>query len=150
MALPQSKKLFTKNAKIFISRWAFLYMIVETTMLIVVLAIVFIWILLKFKEMRHKIFSIFLILLILFTYFSFTASLSGRNIDFTTTSGWGEAIGLYFSWLGNAFVNVKSITAYAIGANWNNVNTSGTAQNQTNSSSPANQTNSSFAWGKLK
>lgn len=122
-------------------------MIIGTTILIVILAVLLIWVLLKFKEMRHKIFSIFLIAFILFVYFSFTASIAGKNIDLSTTSGWGEAAGLYFSWLGNAFTNVKSITAYAIGANWNTNNSSQPAQN---TGGQANATNLSSIWNKLK
>lgn len=95
-------------------------MVVGITLIVVVLLIAGVWLLIEVKRLKHKLFAIFLIALILFTYFGFLASINGRGIDFTTTSGWVEAGGLYFSWISGIFVKIKNITMYAVGLDWKN------------------------------
>ncbi|MEK6918069.1 MAG: hypothetical protein AABW51_03920 [Nanoarchaeota archaeon] len=97
-------------------------MAIGATIFIIIILIAAIWITLEFKRARHKIFAIFLIALILFTYFSFTTAIKGKNIDLGSTSGMVKAGGLYFSWLGHLFGNVKTVTANAVKMDWNNNN----------------------------
>lgn len=85
---------------------------------VVVALILVIWIFIEIKRMRHKLFAIFLIALILFTYISFSVVLRGKNIDYTSVSGWTTAGKLYFSWLGNAFENFKTLTSSAVKMDW--------------------------------
>lgn len=112
-------------------------MAIAITLLVVIALVVLIWVFIEVKRMRHKIFAVFLIFLIFFFYFSFTASIAGKNVDFSTASGWTNAGGLYFSWLSNAFLKVKSVTAYAIG-----ISSSNTSQNSQNETTAQNSENS--------
>ena len=93
-------------------------MAVGGTIFIIAILIIAVWLIFEAKRARHKFFAIFLIVLIIFTYFSFTLSIKGRNIDFGSASGWIEAGGLYLNWLGHIFSNVKSITANVVKMDW--------------------------------
>ncbi len=90
--------------------------------------------------------------MILFTYFSFSASIAGKNVDFSTPDGWMQAGGLYISWIGATFSRILSVTTYAIGLNWSTYNST----NQTTTPPPQNATNNSTnstiqnIWNKLK
>ena len=93
-------------------------MAIGTTLLIVLILIGAIWIFVEFKRFRHKTWAILLIILILFTYISFIATIKGKNLDFHSIQGIKDAGGLYFSWLGSVFGNLKTITANAIHMDW--------------------------------
>mgnify|MGYP001612662498 CR=1 FL=1 len=97
-------------------------MAIGVVLLVIVILVVLIWLLMEFKQFRHKIWAVFLIALILFTYFSFTTVLKGKDIDLKSVSGLTQATKLYFSWLGSAFANVKTITTNAIHMDWRNTN----------------------------
>ena len=151
--------IIKNKTNIFISQAFDTNMTIAITLLVVIALVVLIWILIEVKRMRHKIFAIFLIFLIFFFYFSFTASIAGKNIDFSTPSGWTNAGGLYFSWLSNAFVKVKSVTAYAIGIGGGNSSRSsqnGTStenfENATQNTTKVQTTDNSIQsiWNKLK
>ena len=83
------------------------------------LLIIAIWVIIEIKRFKHKIFAIFLIGLILSVYLSFAFVIRGQDIDFKTVPGVVKATRLYFSWLGSAFVNLKTITTNAIDMDWN-------------------------------
>jgi len=93
-------------------------MVIGTTLFIVAVLIIAVWIVIEIKRFRHKIFALFLIGLILFMYFSFTFATDGKNIDFKTVPGLIKAAKLYFSWLGYTFENLKTITVNVIGMDW--------------------------------
>ena len=88
------------------------------TAIIVGVLVVAIWIFIEIKRMKHKLFAILLIALILFSYISFAVTIKGEDIDLMSVDGIMTASQLYFSWLGSVFVNLKSITTYAIGMDW--------------------------------
>jgi hypothetical protein len=93
-------------------------MIIGTTLLIVGILIIGIWIIIEFKRFKHKLLAVFLIMLIIFTYVSFLVTLKGQDIDFKSIDGLKQAGTLYFSWLGSVFGNVKAITSNAIKMDW--------------------------------
>ena len=93
-------------------------MVVKVTLFVLAVLIAAIWIIVELKRLRHKLFAIFLIALVLFTYISFTITLRGQDIDYTTISGVMEAGKLYFSWLGFVFGNLKTMTIHAIQMDW--------------------------------
>jgi hypothetical protein len=93
-------------------------MALGVTFFIVAFLVIAIWLIIEFKRLKHKLFAFFLIGLIIFTYFSFTASIKGHEVDFSSPSGMLEAGKLYLSWLGGVFGNFKSITAYAFKQDW--------------------------------
>ncbi len=93
-------------------------MALGVTIFIIAILIIAIWVIIEMKRMRHKIFAIFLIGLILFSYLSFTFVFKNHELDLTSINGIGEASGLYFSWLGGIFLNLKSITSKAVDMDW--------------------------------
>ena len=91
---------------------------IGVTFLIIAGLIMSIWILIEIKRMKHKLFAIFLIVLILFVYVSMMVVFKGKELNYKSIGGLQEASTLYFSWLGSAFGNVKSITNNAIKMDW--------------------------------
>lgn len=86
---------------------------------IVVLAlVVFIWVFIEMKRLKHKIFAIIIIGLILFSYFSFAYVFKGTSINLKTIDGLKDATGLYISWFVYTFKNIKTITINAIKMDW--------------------------------
>jgi len=92
---------------------------------IVAVLIIAIWVIIEIKRMKHKLFGIALIALVLFFYVSGTFVFKGKNINFASIDGVTEATSLYFSWLGSAFFNLKTITSDAIRMDWKGNSTSG-------------------------
>ena len=94
-------------------------MVIGTTVFILAILIVTIWIVIEVKRFKHKLLAIFLIGLVLFSYFSFTVVIKQhKEISFSTPSGMLKASELYFSWLGSLFGNIKQITTNAVHMNW--------------------------------
>lgn len=91
---------------------------VNVTLILIIVLVVAIWLIIEFKRFRHKILAVFLILLVLFTYFSFAAVIRDKGLDLKSFEGVKEAGRLYVLWIGNAFKNVKIMTANAINMNW--------------------------------
>ena len=97
-------------------------MVIGTTLFVIAILIVAIWVVIEIKRFRHKVFAIFLIALILFTYLSFTVVIKKHDVDLKTVPGMIDASKLYFSWLGSVFGNLKSITTSAIKMDWKSAN----------------------------
>ena len=93
-------------------------MVIGVTLIIIAVLIAAIWIIIEIKRLKHKLFAIFLIALILFAYISFTFVLKDKPIDLKSPSGLMEASKIYFSWLGSATRNMKSVTTYAFKQDW--------------------------------
>ncbi len=93
-------------------------MAIGVTLIIVFSLIALIWLSVEFKRFKHKFFAILLILLIIFSYFGFIIAIKGKDIDLKTSEGIKKAVGIYFSWLGHVFKNIKLITANAIKMDW--------------------------------
>ncbi len=81
--------------------------------------VVLIYALVEFKRMRHKVFAMVLIGLIVFSYISAVVIFKDEDVDLKSVSGIISATRLYFSWFGNIFVNVKTITTNAVKMDWN-------------------------------
>ncbi|MDE1848759.1 MAG: hypothetical protein KGH55_01890 [Nanoarchaeota archaeon] len=95
---------------------------VSITLIGIIVAIAIIWIIaeLRRKEaaFRHRTFAIFVIVLLLFTYLSFTFVLNGKNLNLSSWDDLKQAGGLYLSWLGSVFGNMKSLGGNAIKMDW--------------------------------
>lgn len=85
---------------------------------VILIAVVVITILLKFKELRHKIGFLTVVALGLFLVLSFATLYSSHELDLTSFSGVVKAGQTYLSWLGQTFHNVKSISAYVVNQDW--------------------------------
>lgn len=88
------------------------------TFVIVAFVVLAIWMLFEFKKFRHKVWAIILILIIVFGYVSFNSVIKGKDIDLKSASGLKQAGGLYLTWFGHAFSNMKVITSNAIDMDW--------------------------------
>jgi hypothetical protein len=92
--------------------------------LVVIIAIVlFIWLYFELKKFKHKIWAMLIIAAILFGYFSFSVTLKGQDINYASIDGIMEAGGIYFSWIGGIFGNLKSITGGAVQMDWTSPDT---------------------------
>jgi len=74
--------------------------------------------LMRAREITHRLSIAAVVLLIIFFYVSFSLALKGKNIDYKSIEGLKEAAGIYLSWLGNFVTNVKTITAQIISMDW--------------------------------
>jgi len=99
-------------------------MAVGVAVFIVGILIIVVWLLVEMKRMRHKLFAIVLIILILLFYVSAYYVFKDREVDLKSYSGIKEASGIYFTYLGGVFGNMKSITTNAIKMNWGGSNSS--------------------------
>jgi hypothetical protein len=89
---------------------------IGTTIFILAVLIIAIWVIVEIKRMKHKIFALFLIAVILFMYFSISSVFKGKDVHLGDMAGIEDAANIYFSWLGSVFGNVRTITANVIGA----------------------------------
>jgi hypothetical protein len=87
-------------------------------LIVAVLAIFIVSKFIHFRHIKHRITAIIIILLALFLYTSIAGVVNSHNIDLKTPSGVISAGRVYFLWLGQAFVNIKTITGDAIKMNW--------------------------------
>ncbi len=74
--------------------------------------------LMRAREITHRLSIATIVLLIIFFYVSFSLALKGKDINYKSVEGLKEAVGIYFSWLSNFIGNVKTITAQIISMNW--------------------------------
>ncbi len=99
-------------------------LIIGVVVVLIVLALMF-----KFKEIRHKIGLVVAILVFLFLLASAIHLYNNSNtLDLTTFDGVVSAGKLYFNWIGSITANVIKISGYVINQNW-------TINAQTNQSS---------------
>ena len=85
---------------------------------VIAIVVIVIFILLKFKEIRHKLGFLIVVGLVLFLVLSFATLYTSHELDLTNFSGIVKAGELYMSWLGTAFQNVKGISAYVVNQEW--------------------------------
>ena len=71
-----------------------------------------------FNHFKHKLSAILIILLVLFLYSTFVVVTKSNNIDLKTAQGLLSAGKVYFSWLIQAFGNVKQLTGNVVNMNW--------------------------------
>ena len=93
-------------------------MMSPVALLVISAIVIVIWVLIEFKRLEHKLFAYFLIGLVLVVAASFSLVTSSYDIDYGSASGLLTAGKVYFSWLGSAFTNVKTITTQAVKLDW--------------------------------
>lgn len=99
-------------------------MIGGTTMLIVAVLVIALWIIIEFSKVKHKIYAIVIIGFILFSYLSVTVAFKDTDTDFTTLTGMASAVDIYFSFLVSASRNMMTLTGNAIDMDWVNASES--------------------------
>lgn len=91
---------------------------ISSTIILLSVIVVVIWVLVEAKRLKHKIVAIGLIVLIIFSYLSFFAVFNGQNLDLRSPIGLADATKIYFSWMGSIFTNLKMLTSNAIRLDW--------------------------------
>ena len=86
--------------------------------LIVIVAIIVIFALVKTKYLKHKLSWVIIIVVALLLYFGYVFAVSGKDIDYKSIDGMQTAVKLYVAWLGHAFDNSKIITANVVKMDW--------------------------------
>ena len=85
---------------------------------IIAILIILVFLFLRMRHFKHKIFAVVVILVLLFVYITVTKVISENKVDLKSFNGLVTAGKVYFSWLGNAIVNVKDLTTSAIKMDW--------------------------------
>ena len=93
-------------------------MTIATSLVIVGVVVILIWLIMEFKRFRHKLLALFLIITVLSLYVSFNLAFKGESVDIGSMSGIKETFGIYFSWVGTVSQNFKTITSNAINMDW--------------------------------
>lgn len=140
-------KICVLNNNLFIVLLIHKIMAIGLTLIFLIVIIIGIWLIIEVKRLKHKVFAIFLILLILFSYLSFAVVIKGKDIDLKTVGGWKTATKLYYSWLVNAFHNVKAVTSYASKQDWKNVSVSNSTK--VKNKTLTNKTSDIDIWSKI-
>lgn len=86
--------------------------------LIIIIVIAAILLVLKLDHIRRKLFVILILVLLLLAYLTFHFATVDQELDYKSPSGIIDIGKIYFSWLGQAFVNLKTITVNAIKMDW--------------------------------
>lgn len=83
-----------------------------------ILLVVVAFLILKFKEVRHRMGLIVILGVLLFFVVTYGTLYSTHKADLKTFDGNLAMLKVYFSWLGEVFKNVGHISAYAIKQDW--------------------------------
>lgn len=86
--------------------------------IIIGILIVLVFLFLRMKHFKGKIVAVLLIITLIFLYTTATTLLTEEEINWKTFGGVEKALRIYFSWLGNAFGNLKTISGQAIKMDW--------------------------------
>lgn len=86
--------------------------------LIGVILTIAIFIFIKAKYFKHKLFWILILCTAVFVYISFTISIAGQGVNLDSIEGLQKAWTIYYAWMGNSFSNVKSISGNAVKMDW--------------------------------
>ena len=86
--------------------------------LLIILIIVAVLLVLKLDHIRRKIFFIVILGLILVAYLTFHFATVDKELDYSSFEGVVNVGKVYFSWIGQAFGNIKTITLNAVGMDW--------------------------------
>ncbi|MEM3405360.1 MAG: hypothetical protein QW117_00055 [Candidatus Pacearchaeota archaeon] len=86
--------------------------------IIILIAIVFIYLIIKIKHAHNKFFITLIILALLFLYLSIYSVVKTNNIDVKSMDGMIMAGKAYIKWVGNVIDNTKTIIGNAIRLNW--------------------------------
>ncbi len=92
--------------------------------IIILIFVIFIVLLTKISHFRHRFFVITLVLIFLFLFITWSIVNAKNQLDFSTSKGVMNSIGIYWGWLANSFNNLKSLTGNAVKMDWTSTNAS--------------------------
>ncbi len=90
----------------------------DISWLIIGILVVVAFLLLRFKEVRHRIGLFTIILLLLFFIISIGYVTKVNHVNVSTFDGVAQVSQFYFVWLKGVAKNLVGITGYAIKQNW--------------------------------
>lgn len=90
-------------------------------MVVIAVVVILIFVIMKFKELRHKAGFLVVLFLLLFLGLTFANIYFKSNADLKTFDGVMTAGKLYFSWLGQVAKNIGDVTGYVIHQDWGSV-----------------------------
>ena len=85
---------------------------------IVVGLVILVFVFLRVRHMKHKMYAVLLILLILFFYITAVKVVNQTNLNISSFGGFIEASKVYFSWLGGVVSNLGDLVGHAIKLDW--------------------------------
>jgi hypothetical protein len=77
--------------------------------------VIFVWITISFRKIKHKIFALLLVSLLLLGYLSFTYVVNPEKIELSTLKDAGK---IYVNYLNLVFNNIFTISGYAVNLDW--------------------------------
>ncbi|MBS3072778.1 hypothetical protein J4477_03015 [Candidatus Pacearchaeota archaeon] len=89
---------------------------------VIVILVALIFLFVKLRYLKHKLIWVVLLVFVLLVYLGFVLSITGQNIDLKTPDGAKLAVKLYLGWMGNSFVNLKTLTGQAVKLDWKSFN----------------------------
>ena len=87
--------------------------------IIIIALIILAFIFLRMSHQRHRMVLIILILVFLFLYITGSRISKQYDVSWKSVAGIEKGVKIYFSWLGGAFGNIKTITSNVIKMDWN-------------------------------
>lgn len=73
---------------------------------------------LHFHHLKSKIIAVVLIVVLIFITSTFMSVIKNNSVDFKSVSGIINVVKIYFVWLGQAFGNIKVLTANVVKMDW--------------------------------
>lgn len=86
--------------------------------ILIILFVIIITLIVKFKEIRHKFGFLFIVMILLFLGITIWQVYKSNNLNLNTYDGLIAAGKIYISWLGQVFTNVKAVTGYVVNQHW--------------------------------
>ena len=90
--------------------------IIVWAVVITIIAVLFI--IIRFRHMRHRFYVIAIVLILAFFYLSGMNIIKQNDVDLTSFNGFVTAGKIYVKWMGKVVENVKSVSGNVIKMDW--------------------------------
>src|SRR3989344_791053 len=89
--------------------------------IIVIVALLVLWLFVKFKEIRHRLFGTVILLLILSMFLTASYVIKKNSLDLREEGSFGKFTKYYMVWIGGIFSSAKQITGSVASYDWGSV-----------------------------
>ena len=86
--------------------------------IVIAILIFLVFAFIRFKHIKHKIFTVLLIIFVLLFYVTMSQLVSKAQANLTTFDGIVQVLKIYFSWLFTVFSNMQQLAGQAVNADW--------------------------------
>lgn len=86
--------------------------------IVMVVLVILAFFVLRIRHFKNKIFFFIIVLVALFIFITVSSVVTNYSVDLKSVDGIERGFKIYFSWLGGAFDNFKSITGSAVKMDW--------------------------------